>query len=89
MSYARLRAIENRRDIVRSANTGISAIINAKGEITDKLPYDSRGVLKGKFAPQDRITFYAKYGDYIARWSGFISVLFFLIGVSGRLKKLS
>ena len=89
LSYARLRAIENRRDIVRSANTGISAIINAQGEITDKLPYDSRGVLRGKFAPQDRITFYAKYGDYIARWSGFISVLFFLIAVSGRLKKRS
>lgn len=87
LSYARLRAIENRRDIVRSANTGISAIINGKGEITDKIPYNSRGVLKGKFAPQDRITFYAKYGDYIARWSGFISVLFFLIAVTGRLKK--
>ena len=89
LSYSRLRAIENRRDIVRSANTGISAIINAKGEITDKLPYNSKGVLKGKFAPQERITFYTKYGDYIARWSGLISVLFFLIAVSGRLKKRS
>jgi len=89
LSYARLRAIENRRDIVRSANTGISAIINAKGEITDKLPYDFKGVLKGKFAPKERITFYTKYGDYIARWSGFISVLFFLIAISGRLKKRS
>ena len=89
LSYARLRAIENRRDIVRSANTGISVIINAKGEITDKLPYDFKGVLKGKFAPQERITFYTKYGDYIARWSGFISVLFFLIAISGRLKKRS
>ena len=86
-SYARLRAIENRRDIVRSANTGISAIINAKGEIIDKLPYNFKGVLKGKFASEERITFYTKYGDYIARWSGFISVLFFLIAISGRLKK--
>ena len=87
LSYARIRAIENRRSIVRSANTGISAIINAKGEITKKLPYDTKGVLKGKFAPRDKITFYTQYGDYIARWSGFIAILFFLIAISGRLKK--
>jgi apolipoprotein N-acyltransferase len=87
LSYARLRAIENRRSIVRSANTGISAVINAKGEITNKLPYDTKGVLKAKFAPSNNITFYTQYGDYIARWSGFITVLFFLIALSGRLKK--
>jgi apolipoprotein N-acyltransferase len=87
LSYARLRAIENRRSIVRSANTGISAAINAKGEITNKLPYNTKGVLKAKFAPSNRITFYTQYGDYIARWSGFVSVLFFLIALSGRLKK--
>ena len=87
LSYARLRAIENRRSIVRSANTGISAVINSKGEITHKLPYDTKGVLKAKFAPEERITFYTQYGDYIARWSGFIAVLFFLIALSGRLRK--
>ncbi len=86
LSYARLRAIENRRSIVRSANTGISAIINPKGEITQKLAYEFKGVLRGKFAPSNKITFYTQYGDYIARWSGFISVLFFLIALSGRLK---
>jgi apolipoprotein N-acyltransferase len=87
LSYARLRAIENRRNVVRSANTGISAIINSKGEITNKLPYEGKGVLRGKFTPEVRITFYTQYGDYIARWSGFISALFFLIAISGRLKK--
>ena len=89
LSYARLRAIENRRAIVRSANTGISAIINAKGEIVKELPYESKGVLRGKFSPAERITFYTQYGDYIARWSGFVAILFFLIAVSGRLKKNS
>ena len=89
LSYARLRAVENRRSIVRSANTGISAIINTKGEITKKLPYGTKGVLRGKFAPAERITFYTQYGDYIARWSQFITVSFFLIALSGRLKKNS
>ena len=65
---------------------GISAIINVKGEITHKLPYEIQGVLKGKIAPNEKITFYTQYGDYIARWSGFVAVLFFLIAISGRLK---
>lgn len=86
LSYARLRAIENRRSIVRSANTGISAIINAKGEITHKLAYNQKGVLKGRFAKENKITFYTRYGDYLARWAGFIFVLFLLIALSGRLK---
>ena len=87
LSYARLRAIENRRAVVRSANTGISAILNSRGEITARLPYLEKGVLRGKVASKSEITFYTQYGDYIARWAGFISVLYFLIAVSGRLKQ--
>ena len=36
LQYATLRAIETRRDVARSANTGISAFINQKGEITQQ-----------------------------------------------------
>jgi apolipoprotein N-acyltransferase len=35
LSYARLRAIETRREIVRAANSGISAHINARGDIVE------------------------------------------------------
>ena len=38
--YARLRAIEQRKSIVRSANTGISAVINARGDILQKSKWD-------------------------------------------------
>ena len=47
LSYSRLRAIENRRDIVRSANTGISAIISARGEIIKKTKYNTKTGLAG------------------------------------------
>ncbi|MFA5619685.1 MAG: apolipoprotein N-acyltransferase [Weeksellaceae bacterium] len=67
LQYGALRAIETRRDIVRSANSGVSAFINQKGEITSSLPYDTQGALIGKASLNDAITFYVQYGDYLAR----------------------
>ena len=86
LSYARLRAIENRRSIARSANTGISAFINAKGEIEQQLDYEEQGALVGEVELRDEITFYSRYGDYLARWSIFLFVLILLVAISGRLK---
>ncbi|WP_299334689.1 apolipoprotein N-acyltransferase [uncultured Psychroserpens sp.] len=87
LSYARLRAVETRRDIVRSANTGISAIINAKGEITSKLGYNKKGALAGQITTNDKITFYVMAGDYIARISIFVLIFVFLIGFFRRQRK--
>src|SRR5690606_30817998 len=79
LSYARLRAIETRRDIVRSANTGISALINAKGEIMSSLAYDTQGALSGTLTTNEKMTFYTWAGDYIARIAIFIALFVFLI----------
>ncbi|NRA92651.1 MAG: apolipoprotein N-acyltransferase [Psychroserpens sp.] len=80
LSLARLRAIETRRDIARSANTGISAIINSRGDIVNSLGYDKKGALLGEITTNDEITFYVRAGDYIARISIFIMLFVFLIG---------
>lgn len=81
LSYARLRAIENRRAIARSANTGISAFINEKGEITSSLGYEEQGAIRGEVTLNERITFYTRHGDYIARISLFLSLFIFLFAV--------
>ena len=78
LSYARLRAIETRRSVARSANTGISAFINPRGEVLQTLPYETKGALRGEVALNDKLTFYVKYGDYIARIAVMISVLLIL-----------
>ena len=87
LSYTRLRAIENRRSIARSANTGISALINENGEYLKKLDYGLEGTIAGEIPIVKKITFYTKYGDYIGRISVLIFLLYFSVAVSGRFKK--
>ena len=84
-SYTRLRAIETRRDIARSANTGISSIINAKGEIINQTSYNTKTALIGKLSSRSNLTFYVRFGDIIARWSVFVTGLFFLLALSRRI----
>ncbi|MBC9796290.1 apolipoprotein N-acyltransferase [Sinomicrobium weinanense] len=85
LSYARLRAIETRRSVARSANTGISAFIDQRGKVLKTLPYGSKGALKGKISLNEKKTFYATYGDYIARLAIMVAVLILLYAI-GRKK---
>jgi len=89
MSYARLRAIENRRDIARSANTGISGIINQKGEVIEQTEYEVQTVVRGKINLNEKITFYTKHGDYIARVSIFMALFIFLYAFAKKRKSIS
>jgi apolipoprotein N-acyltransferase len=77
LSYARLRAIETRREIVRAANSGISAHINAKGDILQDTFYDDRTALLVKANLLEEKSIYTKIGDLISRIA--IFVLGFLI----------
>ena len=78
LAYARLRAVETRRPIVRSANTGISGFITPLGEVTSQLNYDTKGVLTKNINPQTKSTIYVQYGDYIFRLGAFLSAFLFL-----------
>ncbi|MDD3667896.1 MAG: apolipoprotein N-acyltransferase [Bacteroidales bacterium] len=80
-SYASLRAIETRRPIARSANTGTSCFISPKGEVSQKTKFWEQDVIKASLVPQTKLTFYVKYGDYIARICLFSSILIILIGI--------
>ena len=77
LSYARLRAIETRREIVRAANSGISAHINARGDVLEDTFYDDRTTLLVKANLLEEKSIYTKIGDLISRIA--IFVLGFLI----------
>jgi apolipoprotein N-acyltransferase len=73
--FASLRAIETRKYVVRSGNTGISSVWNSQGECIKQLGYDTKGVLTVKVPLIKGKTFYVRFGDYL----GWMSVVVFLI----------
>lgn len=81
LSYASLRAIETRRSIARSANTGISAIINQRGDIVEKTKWWEQAAIKANININNDITVYVKYGDIIARIASLLAILLLMYSV--------
>ncbi len=78
LSYSCLRAIETRRWIARSANTGISAIIDPSGKIVSQTSWWQPETLSGKVGLSDEKTFFVIHGDFIGRLSTLMAVLILL-----------
>lgn len=64
--YSQFRALENRRYLARATNTGVTALIDPRGQVVKKLKPFVREVLIGKVIPEKRLTLYTRYGDSIA-----------------------
>ena len=76
LSMAVVRAVENRRFIARSANTGISAIIDATGNIRSSSSLFTESIITGKINILDVRTFYSSYGDVFAFLAFFCTITF-------------
>lgn len=85
LSYASLRAIETRRDIVRSANTGISAIIDSRGDIVSKTAWWEPAVLEGEIHLSEKQTFFVAQGDIVGRLCAFMAVMLLLFCIVRKL----
>ena len=77
--FSVLRAIETRRSVARSANTGTSCFINQRGDISQRTDYWVPAAIRAKVNANDSITFYVKHGDYIGRICMMIALLFALM----------
>ncbi|MFH1005038.1 MAG: apolipoprotein N-acyltransferase, partial [Bacteroidota bacterium] len=87
--YGRLRAIETRRSIARSGNTGISCFINQRGDILQPTQWWKEAVIKDNINSNTEKTFYVKYGDIIGRIAFYGSgiILLFAIGINFLIRK--
>jgi apolipoprotein N-acyltransferase len=75
-NFSPVRAIECRRDLVRVANTGISALIDARGMVIARTPWWEKATLKGRIHLREGRTFFARHGDYLGRISMFLGIFF-------------
>jgi apolipoprotein N-acyltransferase len=89
MNYGRLRAIETRKWIARSANTGISCFIDPNGTVIDPQPWDTVAAIKLNAPVNDEQTFYVKYGDIISKISAGAAILLIVFTFIQWLKRKS
>ncbi|MBU6323879.1 MAG: apolipoprotein N-acyltransferase [Bacteroidetes bacterium] len=78
LAYGTVRAIENRRWLIRSANTGISAVVDPTGDITAQLGWWKAGSLRAKVMLRKDETFFVRYGDIVGMAASILSVVFLL-----------
>ena len=71
LNMARMRAIENRRWVLRDTNSGITASIDPLGRITTTIPRHIRTSVEVPFGFNSDLTFYSRYGD----WLGWLCAL--------------
>jgi apolipoprotein N-acyltransferase len=78
LAMARVRAVENRRWLLRDTNTGITVSVDPYGRIVARLPADIRGELDAPYGFRTDMTPYARWGDWLP-WVCVIATLVLLL----------
>lgn len=76
----RVRAVEQGVAMLRSANTGISAIVDPMGRVVSRLALDQVGVIDGAMPKAVRTPLYARYGSLIES-AALLAMLVYLAGM--------
>ena len=88
-SMARMRAVENRRYLVRAANTGISGIVDPWGRVLAISQLDEEAMLTATIFPRNDVTPYARWGDVLPRPCVLFSVMAVLHALWLRRRRVS
>lgn len=87
MSFSRIRAIENRRSVARSANTGISCFINQRGDVIAQTKWWEPTAIREEININNDLTFFSKFGGIIGRASVFSALLLILLTIYKMIKR--
>jgi len=79
LMMARVRAVENRRWLLRDTNNGYSVAVDPYGRIIASMPTDIRGELDAPYAFRSDLTLYTRFGDWFA-WLCVLLSAVFLVG---------
>lgn len=80
--FSKLRAIENRRCIARSANTGRSGFINQRGDVLQQTHYWVPDAIRETLKANTKVTFYAQHGDYLSRIAVYLTFVLLITWVA-------
>jgi apolipoprotein N-acyltransferase len=74
LNMARMRAVENRRWLLRDTNTGVTAAVDPYGRVTESAPRHEFTSLAVRYGFNDDLTFYTRFGDVFALLCGILSL---------------
>lgn len=78
LRLAQSRAIETRRSLLRVTNTGVTSLVNAKGELVKTLPMFTAMIMQTEVDVLDETTYYVRFGDWFA-WATTIATLVLIL----------
>ena len=84
LMMARVRAVENRRWLLRDTNNGYTVSVDPYGRIAAQLPTDVRGQLDAPYDFRSGLTVYARFGDWFAWLCVLASVVFLVLAIAMR-----
>ncbi len=87
MQISRMRALELGRWLLRGTNNGITAIVDERGRIVERLPQFVEGVLEGEFETRQGSTPYARFGLIPAAFVVLLLTVLGLLGEGGILRR--
>ncbi len=87
LAMARVRAVENRRWLLRDTNNGITVSVDPYGRIVARLPSDIRGELDAPYGFRTDISPYARWGDWLAWLCVIAALVLLLFGVRDALAR--
>jgi len=87
LNMARMRAVENRRWVLRDTNTGLTTAIDPYGRLTASAPRHALTALAAHYGYRRDLTFYTRRGDLFAELCGIISLLLLLGALGAGLRK--
>lgn len=82
LAMARVRAVENRRWLLRATNNGHTVAVDPYGRIVARLAPDRRGVLAAAYDFRSDRTPYARWGDVVA-WLSLLAAAAFAVPAPG------
>ncbi len=83
-AQAVLRAVENRRFVLRAATTGISGFVDPFGRIVRQSRLEEKTFLAGDVTPSSALSFYARFGDLFAAASAVLAAAFLILALTKR-----